>query len=161
MRDNINIILCEKTDKSLTNIYNIIDVVPLQHDGTISFDIVVFVNGIEWDVNNFGLYFFVEALDRKKIKYLGSSEYQYNAEHKTNTHGNYQFGSKRNSSQSISEYIVKDLDVLGEGSYELQVYKYENEDMVDLSEMGVNECIEYAKDENLVAAYSFEVAKIV
>ena len=42
-------------------------------------------------------------------------------------------GSHVNSSQSIADMRFDDVNIPGEGAYELQVFKYENDEVVDLS----------------------------
>ena len=66
-RDNINIIICDSIDSSLKNINNIVDTIPLDENGNISFTTVAFINGIEWDVNKFDLHYFIENLDINKL----------------------------------------------------------------------------------------------
>lgn len=158
-RDNINVILCDQVDDSLTNITNIIDVVTLNEESMATITAVIFINGIEWMVNKFTLYFFVEKLDPdgNKMAYIGNSEFQTLEGVKKRSNGSDEFGSRMNNSQSISEMKFENMYFPGPGAYELQIYKYENEEIVDLSNKSNEECIKYANSNNLVSAYAFEV----
>lgn len=156
-RVNINVILCDRVNESLTDITNIVDVIKADDENKISFDVAVFINGIEWNVKKFGLYFFLEKVDSQKITYLGSLEFQLNEERKKHSNGNFEIGTHLNCSQSISRMEFKDINILGEGAYELQAYKYEDDKMVDLSNKSLEDCIGYAQDDNLVSVYAFEV----
>lgn len=156
-RDNINIILCDSIDSSLKNINNIMDVIPLNENNTISFTTVTFINGIEWNVNGFGLYYYIQNLDKNKTAYLGCIEFETDEEQKKRSNGSSEKGSHENSSQLIADMRFDSVNVPGAGAYEIQVFKYENDEMVDLSDKGIEECIKYANDEHLVASYAFEV----
>lgn len=158
-RDNINIIICDSIDNSLKNISNIMDTIPIDENGKISFTTVAFINGVEWDVDRFDLHYFIENLDINKTAYLGGIEFENDKEVKKRSNGSSEKGSHANSSQSIADMRFDDVNVPGEGAYELQVFKYENDEVVDLSGKKDEERIEYANDEHLVAAYSFEVVK--
>lgn len=158
-RDKINSIICDSIDSSLKNINNIVDTIPLDENGNISFTTVAFINGIEWDVNKFDLHYFIENLDINKTAYLGGIEFENDKKAKKRSNGSSEKGSHVNSSQSIADMRFDDVNIPGEGAYELQVFKYENDEVVDLSVKRAEERIKYVNDEHLVAAYSFEVIK--
>lgn len=156
-RDNVNIILCEKIDSDLKNITNIFDVVKMDDNNNISFTAVVFINGIEWQVDEFVLYFFLVNVDENKMALLGASEFLNDKENKFRSNGSQEVSNHPNCGQSISHMQFEDIFVPEKGNYELQVYKYENEKAIDLSDEESTSGIEYAKDENLVCSYAFEV----
>ncbi len=156
MRDNINIILCERTDDTITNINNIFDTITTDKDGKVSFTTVVFINTIEEYYKKLGLYFYIEKVDAGKITYLGSLEYA-SQEGKQFSNGETEYGSRPHSNQSISTFDVVDFNMLGAGSYEMQVYKYTDEEVVNLADKELEECIEFATDDKLVATYAFFV----
>lgn len=156
-RDNINVILCDNIDSTLKNITNIFDVVKADKDNKISFSAVVFINGIEWNVKSFALYYFIEKVEDSKCAFIGSSEF-FNSEEDTETsRGKVLKGTHANMGQSIDAMSFKSVYVPGPGTYELQIYKYDDESMVNLFEKNLDERLEYAIDDKLVAAYTFEV----
>lgn len=163
MRDNINVILCEMADANISNISNIFDTITMKADNTISFTSVVFVNGIEWDFTRFTLHFYLEKVDEDLITYLGSVEFdndRSNDENTVNTNkNNHLIGKYNHSSHTISDMRYDNLYVPGPGSYELHVYRYNEDENVDLTEMDLSVCIEYAKDEKIVAVYPFRVVE--
>lgn len=156
-RDNINVILCEKIDDSLKNITNISDVISMDENENISFTAVVFINGIEWEVEKFGLYYFLVNVDSNKIAFIGSSDFINDKEEKKRSNGSSEYSKHNNSAQAITDMRFEELYVPGKGNYELQIYKYENDEIVDLSNEDMSKCIQYAKDEKIVSSYAFEV----
>lgn len=156
-RDNINIILCDDIDSSLKNISNIRDVFEIEENRTISFTVVTFINGIQWDANNFNLYYYIRNLDQDIIAFLGCIEFVNDKESKKRSNGSLEKGSHENSSQSIADMKFDDVYVPNKGAYEIQVFKYENDEVIDLSDKEAKECIKYAREDHLVSVYSFEV----
>lgn len=157
MRNNINIVLCEKVTNNVSNILNIFDVITMDQNNRISFTAVIFVNGIEWDIKQIGLYFYLYKIDEQLVSYLGSTELKCSVESKKRSNGSWEYGSHRNNSQLIAEQRFDKLYVPGPGDYEIQIYMYEEDEIVDLSKKSLSECIEYAKDDKLVSVYSFAV----
>lgn len=156
-RDNVVAVLCDDIDNSLTNITNIKDVVLMDATKTASFDVAVFVNGIEWNIERFGLYYFIENIKEKSMAYIGCTEFVNNGANKKGSNGKHRIGTRDNCSQTIAKVKVVDISFLGTGAHELQVYKYEENNMPDLAGKSNEECVKYAKDDKLVTTYAFEV----
>lgn len=154
---NFNMILCESADENTSNINNIFDVITMDDEQRISFTVAVFINAIEWDVDRFKLYFFVQNLDKGLSTYLGSADFSNEKSQKKRSNGNYEFGSRKNMGQFTTNFLVEKLYIPEAGSYEIQLYMAEGEDAEDLDSKTLEESIAFAIDERLVATYDFEV----
>lgn len=157
-RWNINVILCEKTDVDVVNIKNIFDTLHIR-DNKASFSMVTFINGIKIDEEVFGLYYFMEKLedDRALRTYLGSSLFKQTEENNEGIDGEKLYNSVEDSSILMSSARFDDIEFKGPGSYELQVYKYDNDKAIDIDNKDSESCDEWANEENLVSIYPFRV----
>lgn len=159
---NINAILCEKTDSEITDIKNIFDTLRLKKGNTAAFTIITFLNAIRSDEDKFGLYYFIERIPDEKEKnalrtYLGNTIYVKDKDVGKNRLGEKICGSAEHSVSKMVSEKIEGIDFPSAGQYELQVFKYDGDSVVDLENKSVEECEEWVDEEKLVSTYPFKV----
>lgn len=156
-RWNINSFLCESADENVTNIKNIFDTLRVKKNGSTSFTIVTILNGFQCDESNFRLYYFIEQMGNDKMAYLGNSYFEREAGEKQNCNENKKMGRVEESVSMMIKAEVLHMDFPASGQYELQVYKYDNEEAEDIDGRDPEEQGKWSELEHLVATYPFGV----
>lgn len=157
-RWNISTILCGECDKEITNIQNIFDILYIDDSNRASFDIVTFINAMGCDEQRFGLYYYIEKLDKDscQIVYVCNSRHQ-RAKNEV-IQEKKEFPETRIEGVTIksTRFTIDDFYFLGEGNYELMVYKYDDEAAEPVDK---EDSMKFAEDQHLVAVYPFKVLK--
>lgn len=156
-RWNINSFLCEAADKDVTNIKRIFDTLRIKKNGSASFTIVTLLNALKSDESIFRLYYFIEQLSGGSRAYLGNTCFKKDEDAKRDSSGNKVLGSVEESVSVMLKAELEDIDFPESGQYELQVYKYDNEEAEDINNKTPEECESWAQKEHLVATYPFSV----
>lgn len=156
---NINVILCEECDKNIRNIRNIFDIINVDESNTASFDIVTIVSAIGCDEKQFGLYYFLEKLEKENsmLAFIGSSVHVKceGGKGKGNVEG--QITSVEGQTFMTSRIRVDECEFPGEGHYELKVYKFDDDEAKEVKSGDSETGSEFMKDSNLVTTYVFQV----
>ena len=161
-RLNINILLCEKCDADMSNIYNIFDTIRIDEEKKASFSIVTQISGFGKKYNKWGLFFFIEKAKEEKIQgsysYLGRVIIEKGQEVKRSSCGHVQLSSQDEVFQELFPFDLKQVYFPGAGNYEIQVYLYEDEEIPDEEQMKIKEERKRVRNPGkLVALYDFEV----
>ena len=148
---NINAIMCERADEDVLHIDNIFNTIELEHEGTISFDVVTFLNCIG-EPRDFNLIYMLQhVMDENKgrVTFLSATQYNYDKE-----------CGEKNYTQNIERTHYSGVNMDGKGKYVLVVYKYEEELLrqkgIDLQN-DFEDWISKLEDEKIAATYQFQV----
>ena len=157
---NVNVLLCEDCDESLTYISKVFNGI-VQENDEVSFNIVSLINTIEYTKTKFSLHYFLMNMEKNKVTHIGDIKFESeNLDNEDNNKGN---GNSlksivENSSQISAVMKVEAFEFPNCGAYELLVYKYEDEEADKAIEKAhTKEKHELRKRENLVATYCFLV----
>lgn len=162
-RWNINAILCGECDKEIVNIQNIFDVLYIDENNTATFSIVTFINAMRCNEQKFGLYYYIEKLekDNYQIAYVCNS--RHHREQNEEEQEEVELPETRIDSVTIkaTRFKINDFLFPGEGNYELMVYKYDNDDVKPVNRADNEDSMRFTNEENLVAVYPFKVLRKV
>lgn len=159
---NINILLCGQCDDNVANINNIFDKLNVDDNNQADFDIVTIMNAIGSDEEKFRLYYFVEKINDGKnmIAYIGSSLHKRSKGNlKSRDKKDFLAGSVEGTTFKTTVMRLRSCDFPGLGNYEIKVYKYDNDSVVELENDDIDVAKELAKDDHLVATYPFIVGR--
>lgn len=156
-RWNINSFLCEKVDDDITNIKNIFDTVTIKKDKRTNFYIVTLLNAFESDEKSFRLYYFLQFMEEGDIAYLGNHYLRKGAEVKKNKAGEPMKARIEKSVSTMLKAEIENVNFPKSGQYELQVYKYDNDDAEDIDDKSSEEQYNFANEDHLISTYPFNV----
>lgn len=157
---NINTLLCRKTDTNVSNIKNIFDKLVIKKNGKADFVIITIMSSIRSDEERFGLFYFIEYVsgsNRRLILYVGNSIFTKDKAEKERG-----ISSVHGSSNEISQMEIRDCEFLEEGTYEIKIYKYDDDELDELlvaKEEETEKMMKYAVDSHLASVYNFEVVR--
>jgi len=155
-RWNVNILLCGECDKDVVNIKNVFNKIYVDENNMAKFDIVTILNAIECDEEKFGLYYFIEQIDEKKMAFIGDTIHYKDDEDSVSDE---RFCTVRGVVSQADRMRINECEFPGIGNYEIRVYKYDNEEAIELEDDEEDSRMKYARDEKLVATYPFVVDK--
>ena len=157
---NINLLLCREVNRNVSKIEGVFDKLVLNEKEEADFTIVTLLNSIKGDEEQFGLYYFLEKVNKDKnnlLLYLCSS---INVREKDVEKKDANLCSIEGFSHKNIVFEIENCNFPGEGIYEIKVYKYDNDDVVKVDDnISTKDMAKYANEEHLVSVYSFEVEK--
>lgn len=157
-RINVTVMMCEYANENGTQINNVFDTLKLGENSKSSFYIVLNVNTINYELNNFYFTFAIEKINEDKeanmITILQTIEMEaisiddnFIEKHPEQRH---LISTMPNCGQSTLVYPVKDKEFPGIGKYELQVYMFDK-----IYEKGIG--LDQLNKEKIVCTYGFEI----
>lgn len=157
-RWNINTILCGECDKDVVNVQNIFDVLYIDDSNIASFNIVTFINSIKCDEQRFGLYYYIEKLEKNscQVAYVCSSRHKREKNEENQEEKEFSETTVEGVTVKSTRFKIDDFCFPGEGNYELMVYKYDDEDAQPIDK---NNSTKFTDEKKLVAVYPFKVMK--
>ncbi len=160
-RWNISTILCGECDKEITNIQNIFDILYIDDSNTASFNIVTFINAIRCDEQKFGLYYYIEKLEKKscQMAYVCNSRHQRAQSEEEQAENEFPETRIEGVTIKSTRFRISDFYFPGEGNYELMVYKYDDNDVQPVDRDNNGDSMRFAEEEHLVAVYPFKVLR--
>lgn len=160
-RWNINTILCGECDKEIANIQNIFDILYVDESNTATFNIVTFINAMRCDEQKFGLYYYIEKLEKDSCQVAYVCNSRHRRAQGEERQEKVEFPETRIDGVTIrsTNFRINDFAFPGEGNYELMVYKYDDEDVKPVNRENSEESIGFAEEDHLVAVYPFKVVK--
>ncbi len=156
-RWNINSFLCKQADDNITNIRNIFNKIEVKNNDTASFCIITLLNAFQSDEKNFRLYYFIEQMGEDKRAYVGNQSLTRDTEMKKDSNGECVMARIDSSVSVMLKAEIQNVYFPKTGQYELQVYKYDNEESVDIDNETPDEQSKWANENHLVATYPFNV----
>lgn len=152
-RWNINTFLCRKADLKVSNIEDIFDRLIIKKNGKADFTIVTVMSSICSDEERFGLFYFIEYLDNENmILYLCNSIYEREKQNQETL-----VSSMNGTSSKISRIWIEECEFPKAGSYEIKVYKYNDDELSQNYSESTEEMLQYADESHLVSIYPFKV----
>lgn len=152
---NINLLLCQNTNQDITKIDNVFNKLVVNKDKPYGkFEIITILNSIRSTESKIALYYFMELLDEKhpKVMYLCKSmikrKTHNDSEMKTSMPGI----TQKNIRLEINKCLFPQA-----GNYEIKVYKYDDDEIIDDDELGTKEMVEMIDEEHLITVYPFLV----
>lgn len=157
-RINVTAMMCEYANESGTQINNVFDTIKLGEDNKASFYIVMNVNTINYELNNFYFTFAIEKINRQNednmVTILQTLEIEAVSidENFVENHPEQRIlmSTIPNSGQSTLVYKVSDKEFPGVGKYELQIYMF---DKIGSNGIGLEQLIK----DKIVCTYCFEI----
>ena len=159
---NVNMLLCESTDKNVSEINNVFDTLIVNRESKQGgFTILTIVNAIKNELDTFGLYYFLEYIgnERGRVLYLGESISQ-----KTDVHQIRKYKALRRTyklpsiSQKIIKFKVENCVFPLEGEYAVKLYKYDGKEVIRQTEKySTRDMLDRMDEDHLVSFYPFIV----
>lgn len=157
-RINVTVMMCEYANKNGTQINNVFDTIKLGNDNKASFYIVVNINTVNYELNNFYFTFAIEKINQNEnenmITILDTIEVEaVSIDDKfVENHPAQRLlvSTMPNCGQSTLVYETQDKEFPGIGKYELQVYLFDKIDKNGVS-------VKHLNKDSIVCTYGFEI----
>lgn len=158
---NINVLLCEDCDESLTHINNVFNNI-VQEGKEVSFNIVSIISTIEYTKSRFSLHYFLVDMKTDEVSHIGDIAFDRETGENTEKEAEVLKSIVENASQTSAVLRVDSFEFPNYGAYELLVYKYEGEETDKAIELArTKNAHDLRKKENLVTTYEFMVKEKV